>query len=296
MNDIKRLCVCVVWSVVVIGISWGGEAKGFERSVTCGPPPNPFACEVGEEAAFVNWPVRCVTLYANESASKAVDLVTLIDITQRALGVWNTPDCSDFNIAYAGVTSEDRVGYFQEERNANILLFRDTGWRHGRGVLALTSVTYDVNSGMIVDADIEFNSQQYNFTHTDSAALIDIDIENTMVHELGHFLGLDHSAEEESTMFASAPRGETKKRTLHADDTAGLCAIYPKQGSGQICPVIEPGVFEPGGAAGGDGGCMIAVGVRGEAWRGRGWGAALLGAFGLIIYGLKRRAGYKGRA
>jgi hypothetical protein len=283
------LKVLGVGLVMTGGLLWEvAPGWAFEQSVTCGPAPNPYACEAGQSPAFVHWDTRCVTLYINDSGSKDVDVVTFAEVTQRSIGAWNAVACSDFTLAYGGTTREARVGYFKGEKNANVLMFRDTGWVHGRGVLALTSVTYDINTGRIVDADIEFNSQSYRYTTTEAAVLVQIDLMNTMVHELGHFLGLDHSAEAEATMFASAPIGETQKRTLSADDEAGLCAVYAKAGAGVICPAVEVGVFEPGQSAGVDDGCAV-VGVRRRAWGGSdGWMTWGVVACGLVA-GLRRR-------
>jgi hypothetical protein len=276
-------------TLALVSAGWGHGAAAFERSVTCGPPPNPFACEPGQTPAFVQWGQRCVTVYVNQSGSAEVSLAEFVRVTQASLDAWNAVDCADFTIAYGGTTREERVGYFPGERNANVLMFRDRNWAHGRGVLALTSVTYDVNTGRIVDADIEFNSQHYRYTTTDAAVLVEIDVMNTMVHEVGHFLGLDHSANPEATMFASAPVGETKKRSLHPDDEAGICEIYPRSGSDAACPSVSPGVFEPG-HGGSDGGCAV-VGPRRcrGGWSGAGLWAGL-GVGLLVAVRARRRA------
>jgi MYXO-CTERM domain-containing protein len=70
-------------------------------------------------------------------------------------------------------------------------------------------------------------------------------VRNTVTHEVGHFLGLDHTPIEAATMFATAPRGETAKRDLHQDDIDGLCAIYPQgQQGGKSCDLSNVGFFE----------------------------------------------------
>ena len=53
-----------------------------------------------------------------------------------------------------------------------------------------------------------------------------IDALNTLTHEAGHFLGLDHSSDHEATMYAQAPPGEIKKRSLETDDKNGICFLY----------------------------------------------------------------------
>ncbi|BDG07001.1 matrixin family metalloprotease [Anaeromyxobacter paludicola] len=54
-----------------------------------------------------------------------------------------------------------------------------------------------------------------------------IDVQNTVTHELGHVLGLDHPPLAGATMSATATPGETSKRVLAASDVAGICTAYP---------------------------------------------------------------------
>lgn len=65
------------------------------------------------------------------------------------------------------------------------------------------------------------------------------DIGNTLVHEIGHGLGLGHVdpiLRPESTMFASAAGGETKKRSLDEDDVNGVTFLYPQAGATIVLP------------------------------------------------------------
>jgi hypothetical protein len=51
-----------------------------------------------------------------------------------------------------------------------------------------------------------------------------IDLQIVALHEIGHLLGLDHSEDEGSIMYALLPEGATKG--LHADDIQGIKALY----------------------------------------------------------------------
>jgi hypothetical protein len=144
--------------------------------------------------------------------------------------VWSMLDCSGetsaFEFADGGVNTSAVVGHSASDpaANENLIAWIAEEWNYSPSIVALTSLTYDTQTGEIVDADIEINDARFDFSM--SGEMDRMDILNTVVHETGHFLGLDHSLEPEATMFASAPAGERTKRTLHQDDIEGFCAMY----------------------------------------------------------------------
>lgn len=77
-------------------------------------------------------------------------------------------------------------------------------------------------AGQLLDADILFNpGVPY---HSDGPVAGRHDLQTVATHEVGHFLGLDHSGVVRAVMFPFAP---DELRTLSYDDVAGVAALYP---------------------------------------------------------------------
>jgi uncharacterized protein (TIGR03382 family) len=63
------------------------------------------------------------------------------------------------------------------------------------------------------------------------------DVQNTLTHELGHAFGLDHTTYAGSTMNATAPAGETSKRSLDQGTSQFICDVYPKGAPARDCVI-----------------------------------------------------------
>lgn len=150
-------------------------------------------------------------------------------------------------------------------------------WAYAEATIALTTTTYDRVTGKIYGADVEFNAapavkrkRKFVFTTVEKPVCIDplvnqscvsTDVQNTMTHEVGHLLGLDHSSSTSSTMYFSAPDGELTKRTLDADSRAFLCEAYPAGRPSQDCVVTKFAGSTSSAALGPAAGCSAVAGV-----------------------------------
>jgi hypothetical protein len=226
--------------------------------------------------------------------------------TQAAAARW-TQDCSYMRFQLDAAPSTGRKAGFD---GVNLIIFRQDSWGRGAGsgfmpfppeAAALTHVTFVDHAdnpafGQILDADTELNGVDYAFgvvpTTATSHACVScpgpkcmMDIQNTLVHELGHMLGLDHTCFDGATpkspvdgngnpvpacdgdlpptvplttMYNFADCDETIKQTPEADDVAGAFAIYPVGSAPLQCKrVAAPPPLQAG--------CAAAPGSSGDA-------------------------------
>jgi hypothetical protein len=102
-------------------------------------------------------------------------------------------------------------------------------WPWSTNAIAVNIYWY--SGSLILHNDVCFNN--YNFRWSNSGAAGRMDIQNIAAHEFGHNLCLGdlyNSGAREYTMYGYCSYGETKKRTLHSDDIAGIRYIYPNTG------------------------------------------------------------------
>jgi AcrR family transcriptional regulator len=92
------------------------------------------------------------------------------------------------------------------------------------GLVAVTPLDFDPRTGELLDADIIVDARRGAATSTDPR---DYDLQAILTHEVGHFLGLDHSAVASSTMDPRVDFGDTLARSLEHDDRAAVAALYP---------------------------------------------------------------------
>ncbi|MBT9557047.1 MAG: matrixin family metalloprotease [Myxococcales bacterium] len=182
------------------------------------------------DQVVLRWATQSTPIAFDAGAPQEIDAAAARSELLVSLDEWSQLTClgdvDSWTFEDQGLVQGQKVGFDPSAgaSNENLVVWVRSNWSHPEQVVALTSLTYDFYSGEIVDADIELNDEVFLFSTEPS--LKEMDLRNTFVHELGHFLGLDHSTEKSATMYFTAPQGETKKRTLSQDDLDGYCALY----------------------------------------------------------------------
>jgi MYXO-CTERM domain-containing protein len=191
--------------------------------------------------AFAKWTnAACSTTDASKHPSIALHLEGTVD------GAAN--DC--------GLVQCDPTVHDTE----HVIVFRDDAWPHNdpNNTLALTTVTFGVNSGEIFDADMEINTHDHIITTTSPTPAGAFDFETIVTHEAGHFLGMAHSDDAQAVMYV---RYESGRTALTPDDVLGICTVYPPDSStksGCACDAAGGGSGAPAIAAG----ALVLVALR----------------------------------
>lgn len=191
-------------------------------------PPSAADCGVP-----LFWNPACFGVAVQREASSQIDLASAESLVAQAFGAWENADCGSgdnpaIHVELFEAVTCDEQEYNQRGGNVNLVVFRDTEWPYvGAGnTLALTTVTYNLDTGEIFDADLEVNSTS-NIKLTTADAGAEYDILSILTHEAGHMLGVAHSANPEATMKVEYEPGNLELRTLHPDDVAAICVAYP---------------------------------------------------------------------
>lgn len=230
------------------------------------------------------WRTRCVSYSLFRGGAKDQSVEQLRAPVRASFDAWTSVTCGGSAIEIAAQETEElslcsRPVFNVEGGNANVIVFVED-WasrENDPSAFAITSVWHD-KTGRIRDADMEVNDQGRVYGICPGAGACNVsDIQNVVTHEVGHFWGLAHSLNGDATMLATAPIGEIEKRTLAADDIAGICDAYPPGALPETCSFAPEGGFEPTCTDDG-GGCACRVTARD---RGRG-APTLLGSLALV--------------
>jgi hypothetical protein len=193
-----------------------------------------LGARVGNRTESVRWRQFPVRYFVTNTGTTGVTPQQFQTSVTRAFSTWHALDTAQ--------TSSQFVGFVQAlpfvEDGANVIGFlsRPTEER----TLAATRFLTDVTDGRILESDIFFNTI-FPWSTADAGGTDRFDIESIAVHEIGHLLGLSHSALGETEMIAGGrrviaaeavmfpiafTRGNIADRELKADDIAGMGDIY----------------------------------------------------------------------
>lgn len=198
-------------------------------------------CGAGTGAAWK----KATTWYLNEKGYSKIPFADVLAATQAGVAVWSSPCCSSFDSIYMGTATETGM----DNSGKNVLSFIESSWprelgnRNSTIAVTLPQPRPDCSMGL---ADMVFNGVGFTFRLG-----IDVDLQAIATHEFGHWLGLDHTNVNGSTMLPYYAGG-ISGRNLGPDDEAGVCALYAGW-----CESCEGDGDCPSGRKCEDGACVI---------------------------------------
>jgi hypothetical protein len=309
---------------IPLEIGPGGQLVSYVRATT----------DAGTSLA---WAKSCVYITHDAAGSSDLPGTEEYDLLARVLDTWET---SVAGCSYMHFVVEEPIPSEVGFDGVNLIKYREETWCrppeeaggqpdcYSPRAAAITTLFFvdhpgDEDDGTILDADIEMNSVDFSMavgcattcrTEGDGGSIADA--ENTLTHEVGHLLGLDHTCWEgaaadaplddqgdpappcqpesalpeevtEATMYNFQGPAETKKITLHADDIQAICEIYPLAEDPGDCSPVDPDAKE---------GCCAVAGTRRDGTGG--WLAGLVMALTStchVVLGRRRRAVVRAR-
>ncbi|MBK9030527.1 MAG: hypothetical protein IPL61_04175 [Myxococcales bacterium] len=231
----------------------------------------------------LRWAKGCVEVAYGVEGTTAIPGDGERAVIEATLATWNqgVAGCSYQHLVSLGPVEREVSG----RDFVSVVKFRDTEWCrpavdgkprkcHSNRAAGITTAVFvddpgDARDGELVDADIELNGVDFALAvdgQSLGAADCQADLANTLTHELGHLLGLEHTcltaadaphvdgagqpvplctgtltpAIVDATMYPFQDCGETSKATLSPDELTAVCTIYPTAEDPGVCAAPDP--------------------------------------------------------
>jgi hypothetical protein len=221
--------VATAVALVCVGVLPPARADGYLH----------FTASRAGETVLLRWNVPRVRWFASDRGVPGVSASEFQAALVRAFAAWEAVPTASVAFQFVGFTSAAPF----EDDDLSVFGFLDRPDLDR--VLGATTFVIDEITGELIESDVFFNTA-FDWSTSPAGDPERFDLQSIATHEIGHFLGLGHSALGEtelrddgrrrvlssgSVMFPIAlGRGVTLDRALQPDDVAGVSDLYPDHG------------------------------------------------------------------
>jgi hypothetical protein len=195
-----------------------------------------FGVQVGNQVILLKWAQLPVRYFITNRDVPGVTAPQLQTAVASAFATWSNVPTAQLSAQFAGIVNADPVN----RDGVTVIGFQF----HSELDRVLGATTHNVDNitGAIIESDIFLNSN-FAWSVAPAGEAQRFDVQSISTHEIGHLLGLGHSALGETelrpdggrrvlgknaVMFPIAfPAGNVADRVLKPDDVAGISGTYP---------------------------------------------------------------------
>lgn len=190
---------------------------------------------IGTRTVLLRWEEFPIRYFVTNQGTANVTATQLASTTQRAFASWHAVETAATSSTFVGMTNARP----NDDDGMTVIGFENRPDQDR--TLGATSFLIDVTTGEIVESEIFLNSA-FDWSVAPNGEASRFDLESIVLHEVGHLLGLGHSAVGETELRSGGRRviatgavmfpiafsaGSNEGRTLRPDDMAGISDSYP---------------------------------------------------------------------
>ena len=170
---------------------------------------------------FLHWMQDSVPFRVNVGNLEGLSADEVLAAVDAASSAWSGAD--DVHLGLERGDATDQFGGLDEQNT----LYLNDDWTSSPDLLALTS-SWSNEEGELAEFDLAVNTKHHAWSTMGAEG--SVDLQNTLTHEMGHVMGIDHDdTHVEATMYPNSTLGETQKRDLYDSDLDVARWLYPER-------------------------------------------------------------------